>query len=52
MLWEFANAVTAKIYRNDDKPMYRRGNKILIGICVYNIALFVFGKFFYVWRNK
>jgi sugar phosphate permease len=52
MFVQASNIIGSNIYRNDDKPMYRRGNKILIGICVYNIALFVFGKFFYVWRNK
>ena len=41
-----------KIYRNNDKPMYRIGNRVLIGICVYNIFLFVGAKSFYIWVNR
>lgn len=32
--------------------MYRTGNKVLIGICVYNFALFIGAKLFYVYVNK
>lgn len=41
-----------QIYRNNDKPLYRRGNKVLIGICVYNMALFIGAKVFYVLKNR
>ncbi|OAL18908.1 hypothetical protein AYO22_10237 [Fonsecaea multimorphosa] len=36
----------------DDAPLYRRGYKVLIGICAYNVVLFLLAKWFYVWRNK
>jgi hypothetical protein len=32
--------------------MYRTGNKALIGICAYNIFLFIGTKLFYVYVNK
>jgi len=32
--------------------MYRKGNKVLIGICAYNFALFIGAKLFYVYVNK
>jgi hypothetical protein len=32
--------------------MYRTGNKVLIGICAYNFALFIGAKLFYVYVNK
>jgi hypothetical protein len=32
--------------------MYRTGNRVLIGICVYNIFLFIGTKLFYVYINK
>ena len=41
-----------QIYRNNDKPLYRTGNKVLIGICVYNMALFIGAKIFYVLKNR
>ena len=41
-----------QIYRDQDKPLYRKGNKVLIGICVYNIALFVGAKAFYMTKNR
>ena len=43
---------SSQIYRNDDKPMYRRGNRVLIGICIYNMVLFIGTKAFYVYINK
>lgn len=41
-----------QIYRNDDKPLYRTGNKVLISICVYNMALFIGAKLFYTTKNR
>lgn len=29
-----------------------RGNKILLGICAFNITLFFFVKYYYITRNK
>lgn len=52
MTVQASNVISSNIYRNQDKPLYRTGNKVLIGLCVYNIALFVFAKIYYVWRNK
>ncbi|EGY16253.1 allantoate permease [Verticillium dahliae VdLs.17] len=52
MFVQSGNIVASNIYREDDKPLYRRGNKILLGICCFNIVLFYGVKAFYVWRNK
>ncbi|KIW48307.1 uncharacterized protein PV06_00909 [Exophiala oligosperma] len=52
MFVQASNIIGSNIYRNNDKPMYRTGNKILIAICAYNIVLFLGAKSFYVWRNK
>ncbi|KAL9037452.1 MAG: hypothetical protein Q9214_005701 [Letrouitia sp. 1 TL-2023] len=47
-----SNIVGSNIYRNDDKPLYRRGNKVLIAICCHNMVLFVGAKVFYMWKNR
>ncbi|KAI0840524.1 MFS general substrate transporter [Hypoxylon sp. FL0890] len=52
MFVQSGNIIASNIYRDDDKPLYRRGNRILLGITVFNIVLFYFVKAFYIWRNK
>ncbi|OAK93572.1 MFS general substrate transporter [Phaeosphaeriaceae sp. SRC1lsM3a] len=44
--------IYSNIYRDDDKPLYRRGNRVLVGVCVLNIFLYLFNKSYYTWRNK
>lgn len=41
-----------QVYRAPDKPNYYTGNKVLIAICCYNVALFVGTKVFYVTVNR
>lgn len=52
MFVQSGNIISSNIYRDDDQPLYRRGNKILLGICIFNIFLFYAVKGFYIWRNK
>jgi hypothetical protein len=52
MFVQSGNIVASNIYRQDDAPLYRRGNKILLAITSFNIVLFFLVKVFYVWRNK
>lgn len=52
MFVQSGNIIGSNIYRDDDQPLYRRGNKILLGICSFNIILFFLVKAFYIWRNK
>jgi hypothetical protein len=52
MFVQSGNIIASNIYREDDRPYYVRGNKILLGICCYNIVLFIFVKFYYITRNK
>ena len=40
------------MYRKDDAPKYKRGNRALISIAVLNIFVYAFTKIYYVWRNK
>ncbi|KAI1417752.1 MFS general substrate transporter [Hypoxylon sp. FL1857] len=52
MFVQSGNIISSNIYRDDDQPLYRRGNRILLGITVFNIVLLYFVKAFYIWRNK
>ncbi|PVH93441.1 MFS general substrate transporter [Periconia macrospinosa] len=52
MLVQAGNIASSNIYRDDDKPKYRRGNRVLIGINILSFSLFIIAKVYYVWRNK
>ncbi|KAK3324892.1 major facilitator superfamily domain-containing protein [Apodospora peruviana] len=52
MTVQSGNIIGIQIYRDDDKPLYKRGNKVLLGIVAYNILLFYATKVFYIWRNR
>ncbi|KAL1960722.1 hypothetical protein VTO42DRAFT_6552 [Malbranchea cinnamomea] len=52
MCVQASSIVASNIYRENDKPLYRTGNKVLIAITLWSLALFVFAKFYYIWRNK
>jgi hypothetical protein len=52
MFVQAGNIVGTNIYREDDRPYYIRGNKILLCICCFNIVLFYLVKYYYVTRNK
>ena len=49
---ELLTSYSKQIYRSKDKPLYRKGNKILLGLAAYNAVLFIATKFYYVWRNR
>ncbi|KAJ4173041.1 hypothetical protein NW754_012046 [Fusarium falciforme] len=52
MFVQTGNIAASNIFREDDKPLYRRGNKVILGITCGNIVLFYLVKAFYIWRNK
>lgn len=49
---QLSGIASSNIYRTDDKPKYKRGNKQLIAITVLAIALYAFAKVYYVARNR
>ena len=44
--------ISSNIYREDDKPLYRRGNAVLLGLVGLNLCLYALAKSYYVWRNR
>src|ERR1700712_46016 len=44
--------MATNIYLDDDKPLYHRGNRVLLGINVMVVILFLFCKAYYVTKNK
>jgi Major Facilitator Superfamily len=52
MAVQTSNIISSQIYRTDDKPLYYRGNKVLLGLVAWNIVLFCLSKAYYEWRNK
>ncbi|KAF8956088.1 major facilitator superfamily domain-containing protein [Flammula alnicola] len=47
MFVQMGSIISANIYRADDKPLYKRGNKDLIAICSMNICMYIGTYFFY-----
>jgi hypothetical protein len=52
MMKQVGSIASSNIYREDDKPLYHRGNSVLIGINLLAIGLFLFTKCYYVLRNR
>ena len=41
-----------QVYREDDLPLYRRGNRAILGVIAFNAVLTVLIKAYYMWRTK
>ncbi|KAF5968770.1 nicotinamide mononucleotide permease [Fusarium bulbicola] len=47
-----AGIIASNVYRKEDAPRYREGNKNLLAIIVLNITLYLLTRTYYIWRNK
>ncbi|CAG1969526.1 unnamed protein product [Fusarium graminearum] len=52
MTVQSGNIAASNIFREDDQPLYRRGNRVILSITCVNIVLFYLVKWFYIWRNQ
>ncbi|EPS26692.1 hypothetical protein PDE_01630 [Penicillium oxalicum 114-2] len=52
MMVQVSSIIGNNIYRENDKPYYRTGNKVLIAIAAWSLVMFIIAKYYYVWRNK
>ncbi|KAH7258802.1 hypothetical protein MRS44_009693 [Fusarium solani] len=52
MFAQVGGIVHANMYRADDRPRYRHGNKQLTAICASNNVIYLLAKGCYIWRNK
>jgi hypothetical protein len=44
--------IASNIYRADDAPRYKRGDRALVALGVTNIAVYLITKVYYVLRNR
>lgn len=49
---QLSNIISSQIYRENDKPLYRTGNKVLLAVLAYNVIVFIATKLFYVHTNR
>ncbi|KAJ5510647.1 Major facilitator superfamily domain general substrate transporter [Penicillium expansum] len=52
MMVQASSIIGGNIYRTQDKPYYHTGNKVLIALSVWSMAIFIIAKLYYVRRNK
>ncbi|KAL8735845.1 MAG: hypothetical protein Q9181_002674 [Wetmoreana brouardii] len=51
MCVQTSNIIASNIYRDPDRPLYRTGNKVLLGLVAWNVVLILSSKFYYASRN-
>ncbi|KAH7117545.1 major facilitator superfamily domain-containing protein [Dendryphion nanum] len=52
MMCQLGSIISNTFYREDDKPLYRRGNKYLVIANLISIGIFLATKLFYITVNK
>lgn len=52
MFVQASGIISSNIYRADDAPRYKRGDRVLVILCVSNMGVYILTKIYYVWRNS
>ncbi|BAE57542.1 major facilitator superfamily domain-containing protein [Aspergillus flavus] len=52
MCVQLGNIIGNNVYREDDKPKYRRGNAVLLALNILGVLLFIGTKVYYILRNR
>lgn len=52
MAVQTSGIIASQIYREEDRPRYRHGNRTLLSLCCVNVVLYVATKTYYTWRNR
>lgn len=52
MFVQAGGIVASNIYRKNDAPRYKRGDRALVALVVTNITIYGLTKIYYVWRNS
>ncbi|KAJ4424230.1 hypothetical protein N0V82_001096 [Gnomoniopsis sp. IMI 355080] len=52
MCVQASSVISSNIYRTDDAPHYRTGNKAILGLIAWSTCLILAIKYYYIWRNK
>lgn len=52
MFCQAQGIIGANVYREDDKPRYRRGNRALVALNCTNVVIYILVGAYYKWVNK
>ncbi|KAM0750271.1 MFS general substrate transporter, partial [Meredithblackwellia eburnea MCA 4105] len=52
MMAQVGGITAANVYQAKDKPYYHKGNRVLLGVISANLVVFIFTKFYFIFRNK
>lgn len=52
MCTQASGIIASNVYREEDSPRYKNGNRVLVGTVFMNIGIFILVKVYYELRNR